>query len=370
MADKKWYELEEFENVVSPSLLVYPDRIEKNIQLMVQMAGDSHLLRPHIKTHKTAEIVKMQLDHGITKFKCATIAEAELLAQCSAEDILLAMQPIGANIQRFFDLIRKYPDSKFSTLVDNKKILSEIAAMASEKKIIISLWMDINVGMNRTGIIPNERAAELYESIENNPFLEAKGLHAYDGHIHDSEISKRKQSCDLAFDKVLKLKSAIEDKGIAVNTIVAGGSPSFPVHTARENIETSPGTTLLWDANYIRLFPDMKFLNAAVLFIRVLSKPAPNILCFDLGHKMIASEMSFPRLQILGLEDSQQISQSEEHLVVETQRAEEFEVGDVFYGIPMHICPTVAKYESLLTVENGKVKGEWKVAARGQKITI
>lgn len=370
MAEKKWYELEEVENVISPSLLVYPERIEKNIQLMVEMAGNNHLLRPHIKTHKTAEIIKMQLDHGITKFKCATIAEAELLAQCGGEDILLAMQPIGANIQRFFDLIRKYPNSKFSTLVDNHKTLNEIAAMASEEKVRIPLWMDLNVGMNRTGITPGKKAVELFKSVENNPFLEAKGLHAYDGHIHDPEILKRKQSCDFAFDKVLKLKSAIEGLGIIVNTIVAGGSPSFPVHAERENIETSPGTTLLWDANYARLFPDMEFLNAAVLLIRVLSKPALNILCLDLGHKMIASEMDFPRLQILGLEDSRQISQSEEHLVVETSRADEFEVGDAFYGIPMHICPTVAKYESLLTVENGKVNGEWKVAARNQRITI
>ena len=104
MTDNKWYELEETENVVSPSLLVYPERIEKNIQLMINMAGGSHLLRPHIKTHKTAEIIKMQLDHGIDKFKCATIAEAELLAQCGASDILLAMQTVGVNIGRFVNL--------------------------------------------------------------------------------------------------------------------------------------------------------------------------------------------------------------------------------------------------------------------------
>jgi len=370
MADLKWYELEEVENVVSPSLLVYPERIEKNIQIMIEMAGNSHLLRPHIKTHKTAEIIKMQLGHGITKFKCATIAEAELLGQCGAEDILLAMQPVGANIQRFFDLIRKYPGSKFSTLVDNHKTLNAIAAMASEEKVQIPLWMDLNVGMNRTGIVPDEKAVELFKSIENNPFLEAKGLHAYDGHIHEPDTSKRKQLCDLAFEKVLKLKGAIEDQCITVNAIVAGGSPSFPIHCKRKDVETSPGTTLLWDARYSELFPDLKFQQAAVLLIRILSKPAPNKLCFDLGHKMIACEMDFQRLQILGLEDSRQIGQSEEHLVVETSRADEFEVGDVFYGIPMHICPTVAKYESLLTVENGKVVDEWKVAAKNQKITI
>lgn len=370
MTNKKWYELEEVENVVSPSLLVYPDRIEKNIQLMVEMAGGPHLLRPHIKTHKTTEIIKMQIDYGIQKFKCATIAEAELLAQCGVEDILLAMQIVGANIRRFFRLMKKYPDSKFSTLVDNQETLGEIGEIASLEKVSISLWMDINVGMNRTGIPPNKEAAELFKSLANHSFMEARGLHVYDGHIHDTDINERKERCDDAFEKVLDLKKSIENKGVKVETIVAGGSPSFPIHCERSTIETSPGTTLLWDARYEELFPEMKFQKAAILFMRIVSKPAPNIICLDLGHKMIACEMGFPRLHILGLEDGKQIGQSEEHLVVETLKAADFKVGDVLYGVPMHICPTVAKYENLLAVKEGKVSGSWKVAARNQKITI
>ena len=114
----------------------------------------------------------------------------------------------------------------------------------------------------------------------------------------------------------------------------------------------------------------MPFSHAAVLFIRIISKPTENILCFDLGHKSVACEMGFPRIQILGLEDSEQISQSEEHLIVKTQRANEFEVGDSFYAVPIHICPTVAKYEEVLTVSDGEVTGTWKVVARNQKITI
>jgi len=370
MTNEKWYALEEVENVVSPSLLVYPDRIEKNIQLMISIAGGTKLLRPHIKTHKTAEIIKMQLDHGINKFKCATVAEAELLAQCGAKDILLAIQIVGANIERFVSLIKKYPRSEFSTLVDNLDTLSKIGISAHLEKISICLWMDVNVGMNRTGIEPTDEAVKLYKTITEYEFLEAKGLHVYDGHIRNTDIVERKKHCDRAFDKVSKLKNSIENNGIIVETIIVGGSPSFPIHSNRGDVELSLGTTLLWDARYTELFPEMKFQKAAVLFMRIVSKPAPNIICLDLGHKMIACEMEFPRLHIIGLEDSQQIGQSEEHLVVETMRANEFEVGSVFYGVPMHICPTVAKYKNLLAVENGKVSGEWKVAARNQKITI
>ncbi|MDB4292115.1 D-TA family PLP-dependent enzyme, partial [Maribacter sp.] len=94
------------------------------------------------------------------------------------------------------------------------------------------------------------------------------------------------------------------------------------------------------------------------------------ILCFDLGHKSVAPEMGFPRVQILGLEDSEQIGQSEEHLVVKTDKADAFQVGDVFYAIPMHICPTVAKYYEAHTISDGTVTGTWKVAAQNRRITI
>lgn len=370
MSENTWYSLNNTNEVNSPSLLVYPERIEENIRIMVSISGSVSNLRPHIKTHKTAEIIAMQQRHGIQKFKCATIAEAELLGQCGAKDILLAMQPVGANINRFFQLITAFPNSSFSTLVDNEVTLSQISTIAAAQQIIASLYVDINSGMNRTGCIPNEQAASLYISMENNPNVHAKGLHVYDGHIRNSDLNERTQICDAAFQKVLNLKNVIKKEGVIVPDIIAGGSPTFPIHGKRKGVDASPGTTLLWDARYDELFPDMSFLQAAILFIRIISKPEENILCFDLGHKSVAPEMDFPRVKILGLEDSQQISQSEEHLVVRTQRAHEFEVGDGFYAIPFHICPTVAKYEEVLTVSDGLVTGAWKVAARNQKITI
>ena len=370
MSENTWYSLKDTRNVNSPSLLVYPERIEENIRTMVSIAGSVSKLRPHIKTHKSAEIIQMQQRHGIQKFKCATIAEAELLGQCGAEDVLLAMQPVGANISRFFSLMQTYPKTRFSALVDNTTTLSQIATKAHEENKIASLYLDINSGMNRTGCIPDENAQSLYASMEKNQNIHACGLHAYDGHLRQSDIHERTQACNRDFNKVLVLKENIKKNGIIVPDIIAGGSPTFPFHAKRAGVDTSPGTTLLWDAGYGQKFPEMPFLHAAVLFIRIISKPSENILCFDLGHKSIAPEMSFPRVQILGLEDSEQIGQSEEHLVVKTHRSDEYQVGDAFYAIPIHICPTVAKYDEVFTVSDHEVTGAWKVAARNQKITI
>jgi D-serine deaminase-like pyridoxal phosphate-dependent protein len=370
MPENSWYALKDTSEVNSPSLLVYPERIEENIRMMISISGSVSNLRPHIKTHKMTEIVQMQQRHGIQKFKCATIAEAELLGQCAAKDILLAMQPVGANINRFFSLMDAFPKSRFSSLVDNQTTLSQIAQKAADANKIAALYLDINSGMNRTGCLPDESAVSLYSSMENNPNIIARGLHAYDGHIHNTDLKERTEICDNAFQKVLDLKAAVKKNGIIVPDIIAGGSPSFPIHSKRTGVDVSPGTTLLWDARYAELFPDMHFLHAAVLFIRIISKPSENTLCFDLGHKSVACEMGFPRVQILGLEDSEQIGQSEEHLVVHTQHADQFEVGDCFYAIPIHICPTVAKYEEVLSVSDGRVTGSWMVTARNQKINI
>ena len=258
----KWYIIHDTSDVISPSLLVYPDRIKKNVERMIKIAGDPAILRPHIKTHKMAEIVKMQMEMGIHKFKCATIAEAELLAQCGAQDILLAMQMVGANMHRFFRLMATYPKSKFSTLVDNLKTLEALSALAKSKNIKIQLWMDIDNGMKRTGIPVGRNAEDLYRKMVTNTNIHARGFHTYDGHIHNCDIKERQIACDTALEPVLALKRKMEKKGLGPIEMVVGGSPSFPIHCKRPNIEVSPGTTLLWDERYGTLFPEMDFLHA------------------------------------------------------------------------------------------------------------
>lgn len=370
MNQENWFALKDTQHAISPSLLVYPERIKHNIKTMVQMCGSANKLRPHVKTHKCAEIIQMQLDQGINKFKCATIAEAELLATTGAKDVLLAMQPVGANMYRLISLIKKFSDIKFSALVDNLKTTNLLGTLASENGLTLNLYIDLNVGMNRTGIIPNMQAFEFYKSISEHPNLQIEGLHAYDGHLRNPDFEIRKQDCDTAFEAVIELKNKIKEAKLPAPIIIAGGSPTFPIHCKRENVIASPGTTLLWDVGYGNLFPEMDFLPAAVLMTRIISKPKTGILCFDLGHKSIAPEMPFPRVEFLSLDHGKQIGQSEEHLVVEYDDLKIPEIGDVHYAIPKHICPTVAKYDYLQVVENGGIIDQWKVTARNQKITI
>ena len=103
---------------------------------------------------------------------------------------------------------------------------------------------------------------------------------------------------------------------------------------------------------------------------RVVSRPVENRLCLDLGHKAVASEMPQPRVKLIGLEDAIFIMHSEEHLVVETPRARDYPIGAVVYGIPRHICPTVALYSEVSVIRDGRALETWPVVARSRGITI
>jgi len=112
-------------------------------------------------------------------------------------------------------------------------------------------------------------------------------------------------------------------------------------------------------------------LTAAVLVTRVISLPSSNKICTDLGHKSVAAENEITRrVFFLNAEGLKPVGQSEEHLVFEVSEGHTYKVGDILYGLPYHVCPTVALYERVITIENGKVTGEWRNVSRDRKITI
>lgn len=361
-----WFEVQNIDEVDSPALLVFPDRVKHNIKLAIEMVGDVSRLRPHIKTNKSPDVARMMLDAGISKFKCASIAEAEMLAQCGAPDVLLAYQPLGPKLTRFISLVKKYPHTKFSCLTDNIKAADEQSKAFQSAGLIVPVFIDLNVGMNRTGIDPDEKAIVLANHCRQLNGIVLAGLHAYDGHLRDPEFEIKKQNCDACFALVEKLNNQLK-----LSVIIAGGSPTFSVHCKRKTIECSPGTFVYWDKGYLDLCPEQQFLPAVVLVTRVISVPALNKICLDLGHKSVAAENEITRrIFFLNATGLSPVSQSEEHLVLDTGAANDYNPGKVLYGLPFHVCPTVALYERILRVEGGNVVGEWKNIARDRKILV
>lgn len=366
-----WYEIMDPESVHSPSLIVHKDRVQANIDLMIRLAGSADRLIPHVKTHKMAEVIQMQLAAGITKFKCATIAEAELLAQAGAPWVLLAYQLVGPNLDRFLALQNHYPKVSFASLVDSTASAQKLNAFAQQNGYRARVFLDVNNGMNRSGHPVNEALTVLYPTLHRLSYLDVLGLHIYDGHIRDGDFALRKQKSDDAFAFVEKIQAVCTHEGLPEPMLIAGGSPTFTVHALREGVYCSPGTCLLWDWGYGDLLPDQPFLHAAALLTRIVSKPTEGIVTIDLGHKAVAAENPIDRrIRILNLSDYELLSQSEEHGVLRVANWDDLAVGDVLYAIPYHICPTVALYESATIVENGRVIDHWPIAARKRQLTF
>ena len=362
---------------------MYPERVRENIRLAIEMVGHPDRLRPHVKTHKSPAVTRLMLEAGITRFKCATIAEAEMLAGEGAPDVLLAYQPIGPKAARLAELIRRFPATSFACLIDNTDAAVAMAQVFAAAGLDVPVYLDINVGMDRTGIAPGPAALELYRTAQRLEGITPVGLHAYDGHIRDADPELRKQKCDEAFAGVIGLKAAIGEAnrpnggsgtaGPAAGVIIiAGGSPTFPIHARRApDIQCSPGTFVYWDIGYGDQFPDQPFSTAALGVTRVISLRSDTRLCLDLGHKSIAPENDIThRVFFLNGSALRAVGQSEEHLVVEAAAGHPYDIGDVFYGVPFHVCPTVALYERAMTIEAGRLTGDWATTARDRRLTV
>lgn len=365
----EWYSIKNAHRIDSPALVIYPERIQENIDLAIEIAGGSERLRPHVKTCKIAEVCLLMIHSGINKFKCATIAEAEMLGMIKANDVLLAYQPVGPKMSRFIALHKHYPDTSFSCLIDNEMSALALNDLCEANQLEIAVYIDLNVGMNRTGVQP-DRAMELVKTIISCSHLTLKGIHAYDGHIHNTDLAQRKEAGDTSFAIAERLFTEAEKLISYPIAIIMGGTPTFPVHVGRKNTEYSPGTFVFWDRGYREMLADLPFQYAALVLCRVISVIDKHHVCLDLGHKSVAAENPLPRVHFLNVPDAVPVSQSEEHLVIQVKDSNEYPVGKLLYGVPVHICPTVALYDKANIINNNEHTGLWRVIARDRSINL
>jgi len=364
-----WFRLNNPNQLDTPSLVVYLDRVQRNLAQLTASIDDVARLRPHIKTHKSAEATRLMMSAGIHKFKCATIAEAEMLAGCHAPDVLLAYQPVGPKAQRFLQLVQRYPHTRFSCLVDQYETARYLDELAAASGVTVTVFLDLNVGMNRSGIAP-AAAFALYQQCAALPHLHVIGLHAYDGHIHEPDLAERTARCHAAFAPVEELITQLQESGFQP-IVVAGGTPTYPIYAARLGVECSPGTFIYWDGGYGQAFAEQPFEPAALVLTRVVSLPTPTTLCVDLGHKAIASENTLDkRVTFLNAPELRPVGHSEEHLVLEAGPGHSYRVGDLLYGLPHHICPTVALYEQAVVIQHHQPVATWQTVARGRTLTV
>jgi len=363
-----WYRLHEPEAIASPCLIVYKERLISNIDDAIRTAGSAQRLRPHVKTHKSADVVGLHLELGVDSFKCATVAEAEMLAGSGARDVLLAYQPVGPSIERYLTLARRNPRVRFGCLVDNPASVDVLDVFAERHGVGLTVFVDLDTGMHRTGIAPGTAADELYARVSSARWLVAGGIHSYDGHSTASDRELRDRQAAESRMAALAMRGRLLAAGLAVPEVILGGTPSFTCHAdaiptldegEREAIRLSPGTYGYFDWGYATRFPDLPFRAAALVLGRVISVPEPGRFTIDVGSKAIAADPDAPRGILLNLPTATAGPQSEEHWVFTIEPAQTPPVGAVVYVWPKHICPTVEHYDRVGVVGPDRTRTEW-----------
>ena len=352
--------------LITPALLVWPERIDFNIAHMVRIAGDAGRLRPHCKTHKMIEVARRLVTAGVTRHKAATVVEVDMLCHAGAVDVVLASNPVGPTLTQLQRICRAWPQTSISITADAEGPVRQLSAECSVAGSSVGVMLDVDSGLHRTGVSPDSPEAEsLYALVDHLPGIHVAGLHIYDGHQHHRDPEERAVSVRDAWQPVEALISRLESTGFDVPELLCGGTPSFPVYTNFEDprIRLSPGTCTLQDVGYGRKCPDLVFEVAAAVATRVVSNAVPGQLTLDLGYKAIAADPpEGSRVILPDLPDAEAVIHNEEHLALKTEHASRYSPGDLLIALPVHICPTVALHESAVVIEDGAETGRWNIA--------
>lgn len=368
---KNWYEIQNVETVDSPSIALYLDRLESNVQQMLMLVdGETDRLMPHIKTNKMPKVMDFLIGSGITNFKASTISEAEIAAEAGANSVLIAHQLVGPKVDRFLDLVQHFPNTQFSTLIDNADSAEELNQKASDRPLTVNIYIDINNGMDRSGIKIGEGLDALMKYLKQCENLSFHGFHVYDGHLRDPDFSARNKKIEQGLDAVTTYFNSVK-KTYPEAQLICGGTPSFTSHRMEKSRITSPGTCVLWDWGYGEKLTEQKFSYAALVVTRIISKPTKGIITVDMGHKSVSAENPIDkRIKFLNLAHYELLSQSEEHGVIKVADWDKWKVGDVLYGVPYHICPTINLHDEVSVIENGMKTDTWAITARKRKLNF
>jgi D-serine deaminase-like pyridoxal phosphate-dependent protein len=373
LASDTQYRLADASNVLTPALAIYPAIVDANIAATLRLVGGNpNRWRPHVKTVKLAYVERRMVAAGVTACKCATTLELATACEAGFTDVLLAFAVVGPHVKRVRQIAARHPRALISALVESERQIRQWSGTP------IGVFLDVNSGMNRTGVEQAHTDAILdLARIAADAGVELRGLHYYDGHLaRYDDKAERETLAHRGYDRLIELVAALNDAGFPVAEVVTAGTPTLPAslsypHFAGASFlhRVSPGTVVYADCTSLGQLPaEYGYRPAVVVVSTVISRPTPDRVTCDAGAKSLAADMGAPTCLALGHPELAPQHLSEEHqpMLIEPG-ATPPAIGDILYLVPRHVCPTVNNFDNALIVEDGRVTGVERVTARGHE---
>lgn len=317
--------------VETPCLVIDQAAALHNLDRTAAAAGGAKRLIPHLKTHRAPWVVRMLVERGVRAFKAATAAEVEMALEAGAEEVLWAYPCVNRGaMERVIDAARRHPEAQVSALVESQEGLA-LWRQALGDRSAVSLRVDLDGGMGRTGMALGEAAEELALSLLGRGLF--AGWHLYDGHIHGSDNAAAVSEIKARLEKFL---AAMEGQ-LAHADVVVGGSYSFE-HWQGERFRVSPGSWIYSSARHARDLAHLGWKQAAFVLATVVSVRAENF-TIDAGAKAVGADLALAE-RFTG--PGRILDMSEEHCVVEGAGVA---LGARVLLTPGHACTTAYLYD-------------------------
>jgi D-serine deaminase-like pyridoxal phosphate-dependent protein len=348
------------EELDTPTLIIDLDALEDNLDRYQRYFTEHGIaLRPHIKTHKTPAIAAMQMAKGAVGLCCQKIGEAEVMVNSGiAPDVLIPYNIMGKQkLDRLTTLARR---TKLTVAADSAYTVRGLAEAAGAAKVTLGVLVEVECGLNRTGVQTPEEAAELGKLIDSLPGLEMRGIMG-----HPTPPACR---------PMLQETLALLDKAGVPHPVVSGGSTehALSAHLLPELNEYRIGEYVAGGVTHLRAGRHTLEQCALRVIATVISKPTRDRVILDAGSKaMSASTLPTPNGISMGhiveYPDARFCGFSEEHGHIDVSAcAVKPEIGERVQVLPVHPCPCVNEHDTLVAVRNGRVDAVWPILARGK----
>ncbi len=355
----------------TPALVVSEAILHRNIAGMAAFGASVGVsLRPHIKTHKTVQIARLQVAAGAIGITCAKVGEAEVMvSEAGIEDVLLAYPTIGeAKFRRLVALMER---ARIVVAADSLEAARMMSAAMTRYDRRLDVMLEVNTGQHRSGVMVGDEAVAMAIAIARLPNLRLAGIMTHEGHANSAPPEDIQGIAIAAGEAMVETAGNIRSHGIDLPTVSVGSTPAaFYTPTVAGVTEMRPGTYVFNDVSAFR-YGRFGVQDCAARFVAtVVSRPAPNRAVLDTGSKSLAMDLSRAHPghgYIVGHPNVTIAKLSEEHGVCEVPDGEDgFAIGDRVEVIPNHVCPTVNLMDELLIAREGRIIDTWKVAARGK----
>jgi D-serine deaminase-like pyridoxal phosphate-dependent protein len=344
----------------TPAVVIDLDCVERNIARVQQLCDRAGVAnRPHIKTHKSPVLAKLQQQAGAKGITAQKLGEAEVMADGGLDDILISYNILGEEkTGRLGALLKRVT---VTVAADNPTTIEGLSHAGHIAGRPLGVVIECDTGRKRAGVETAAEAIQLARQVKERPDLAFKGFMFYPTEKSWPETQK-------FYEEAL---AGVRQLGLEAPIVSTGGTPNL------ENVGKLQGATEHRAGTYIFNDRMMMTCGAATLddcalsvYATVVSRAAPERGILDSGSKTLTADpggglggfgliLEYPQARIAGL--------AEEHGFLALARTNERpKVGEVVRVIPNHVCVVVNMVDRMIAVRGGEVVDVLPVAARGK----